>query len=114
MRKITIDNIVLDNFSLNIDPSFGSMEFADNPAQKDTGLFIAKFEIDGARVEYKEWYSVENSTIEQTDTMHPSCTSTLAERLDIIIDKLQEKDCAFDFYSELDSYIESEIARLGK
>ncbi|SGZ01962.1 hypothetical protein [Moritella viscosa] len=114
MTKLIIDNIVLNNFSLNIDPTFGAVELAENPAQKDRGLVVAKFEIEGVRVEYQEWYSVENARVGQTDTMHPNSTSTLAEKLDCIIDELQDQDRAYDFYKELDSYIESEIVRLGK
>lgn len=110
---VNIDSIELNNFSLELDPTFGAVELSENPGQEDTGLVVAAFEINGARVEFQEWYSVEDSTVEKTDTMHPDSTSTLAEKLDSIIDELQSEDSAWDFYSELTDYIESEIKKPG-
>jgi hypothetical protein len=109
--KTVIDEIELVNFKLSLDPTYGRVELADDPLEKDTGLLTATFEIEGKLVEYQEWYYVSNSSVETVDTLFPDQTSPFAVRLHEYVTKNQDGN---DFYAKLNAHIEYEITRLEK
>ncbi len=108
MDKLKIDGVTLTDARLTINPKFGieSLEGRD-----DCGLVSMTCKVADSAVEYSEWYSVSAAKIETNDCMFPNHAGAAGERLEAIIDELQEDGEALQFYEKLDEFIETEIVK---